>query len=436
MMDAKQVRIYSSEDVPRLRYIAGIILGDILGLPWDIVTDKRKLGKHPVINYSDENISGSFKISPDTLLFETGIMARQITIGEWKGLPLFFQTDTASDLPFDIFSASFYLISRYEEYLDYDADEYGRFKASSSLAFKSGFLRRPVVDLWARELSKVLLKKFQTLTFRRNEFSALLTIDADQPFAYHGRNLLSSIGGLFHDLTTANGHPGDRYRSVVRGEKDPYEVFDYISENIDRFNSDAAFFFPVGDHSKFDKNPSWKNGEYRNLIQKISGKYKTGLHSSYHASLNHQLIDIEMARLNALVKREITLSRFHSIRFLMPQSFLAINNAGILEDYSMGYPEEPGFRAGIARPYYFYNIADDKQTRLKIIPFQIMDTMFYNNSEHDPVKAKDIILDLLNETRRAGGYFVSIWHNTSLLGNSACQGWREAFEFMLKHQAQ
>ena len=74
-MDAKPVRIYSSEDVPRLRYIAGIILGDILGLPWDIVTDKRKLGKHPVINYSDENISGCFKISPDALLFETGIRA-------------------------------------------------------------------------------------------------------------------------------------------------------------------------------------------------------------------------------------------------------------------------------------------------------------------------------------------------------------------------
>ena len=277
-MDTKQVRIYSSEDVPRLRYIAGIILGDILGLPWDIVTDKRKLGKHPVINYSDENISGGFKISPDTLLFETGVRARQITVGEWNGLPLFFQTDNASDLPFDIFSASFYLVSRYEEYLDYDADEFGRFRASSSLAFKNGFLRCPVVDLWARELSKVLLKKFQTLTFRRNEFNALLTIDADQPFAYLGRNLLSSIGGLFRDLTTTNGHPGDRYRSVVRGEKDPYEVFDYITDNIEKYNSDARFFFPVGDHSKFDKNPSWKNNEYRNLIQKISGKYKTGLH--------------------------------------------------------------------------------------------------------------------------------------------------------------
>ena len=102
----------------------------------------------------------------------------------------------------------------------------------------------------------------------------------------------------------------------------------------------------------------------------------------------------------------------------------------------MGYPEEPGFRAGIARPFYFYNIADDKQTPLKIIPFQVMDSTLCNNKELDPLKAKEVILNLINETRKAGGTFVSIWHNTSLLDNSEWQGWREVFEFMLKNQVQ
>ena len=77
-------------------------------------------------------------------------------------------------------------------------------------------------------MAKAFLKKFQTLTFKRNEYNALLTIDIDQPFAYLGKSLLRSIGGLFHDITTTDGHPGERYRIVARGEKDPYEVFDYI----------------------------------------------------------------------------------------------------------------------------------------------------------------------------------------------------------------
>ena len=435
-MDARPVRIFSSEDVPRLRYIAGIILGDILGLSWEIVTDKRKLGKHPVINYSDENLAGCLKISPDALLFETGVRAREIAVSQWNGLPVFFQTNLSSDLPFDIFAASFFLVSRYEEYLDHEADQEGRYRASSSLAFRHGFLSQPVVDLWARELAKALLKKVRTLTFKRNEYSSLLTIDADKPFAYLGKNFLGSIGGLIRDLATSEGHPGDRYRIVVKGEKDPYEVFDYITENIEKHNTDSLFFFPVGDHSKFDKNPSWKNDQYRNLIHRISVKFKTGLHTSYNASHNAGLIRSETGRLRTIVGKEITISRFHSIRILMPQSFRDLINTGIAEDYSMGYPEKPGFRAGIARSFYFYDIAKDQQSSLKIIPFIIMDTAICNNQEYEPLEAKDVIMNLINETIKVGGTFVSVWHNTSLLENSVCQGWREVFEFMLKNQVQ
>lgn len=435
-MDKKPIRIFSTKDVPRLQYIAGILLGDILGLPWEIVTDKRKLGKYPVINYSDENIAGCFKIAPDKLLFESGMHPIEISMSEWKGVPVIFQTRSASDLPFDIFAASFFLITRYEEYLDHDPDQYGRFKASSSIAFRNGFLRLPVVDMWVREFSKTLLKKFQTLTFRRKEFRALLTIDADEPFAYLGRNLISSIGGLFRDIASSKGHPADRYRIVVKGEKDPYEVFDYIVGNIEKHTTDTRFFFPVGDHSKYEKNPSWKNGEYRSLIHRISGKFKTGLHPSFNASVNQSLITTEKNRLNTITGTDISLSRFHSIRLLIPQSYINLKNSGITEDYSMGYPEEPGFRAGIARPFCFYNLIEDQPTALKIFPFQFMDSTLCNNNKHDPLAAKEVILNLLNETKKAGGTFVSIWHNTSLLDNEEWQGWREVFEFMLKIQVQ
>ena len=65
-----------------------------------------------------------------------------------------------------------------------------------------------------------------------------------------------------------------------------------------------------------------------------------------------------------------------------------------------------------------------------------MDTMLCNYKKLDPLKAKEVILNLINETRKVGGSFVSIWHNTSLLDNSEWQGWREVFEFMLKNQVQ
>ena len=100
----------------------------------------------------------------------------------------------------------------------------------------------------------------------------------------------------------------------------------------------------------------------------------------------------------------------------------------------MGFPDEPGFRAGIARPYYFYDVSEDQQTGLKIIPFQVMDATLYKYKNLDPVASKEVIFKLIDETRKVGGLFVSIWHNTSLLDNPDWQGWREVFEFMLKNQ--
>ncbi len=430
----RPVKIYSTSDVPRLRYIADIILGEILGLSWEIITDKRKLGKHIIINYSAENIPGSFKISPDKLLFETGIASREITVNQWKSLPVFFQTSSDSDLPFDIFAASFFLVSRYEEYLEFVPDQHGRFCASSSLAFRNGFLGIPVVDLWARELSKVILKKFQTLAFKRNDYKALLTIDLDQPFAYLGKGLIRSVGGLFRDIKNNAGHAGERYRIVALGEKDPYEVFDYITESIEKNRTDARFFFPVGDHSQYDKNPSWKNDEYRKLILSLNSKYKTGLHPSYIAAGKGSLVSAEKERLKSILGKEIHLSRFHFIRLNFPQSYLDILNAGIDEEYSMGYPDEPGFRAGIARPFFFYDVAEDNPSGMKIIPFQVMDATLYTYKHFTPEESKEVISKLINETRKVGGTFVSIWHNTSLLDNQEWKEWREVFEFMLQTQ--
>ena len=74
--------------------------------------------------------------------------------------------------------------------------------------------------------------------------------------------------------------------------------------------------------------------------------------------------------------------RLYSAGFII-SDYLFLNltriliDAGIAEDYSMGYPDEPGFRAGIARPYYFYDVAEDHQTNLKIFPFQVMDATLY-----------------------------------------------------------
>jgi hypothetical protein len=433
-MEVKPVKIFADGNIPRLRYIADLLLHEILGLSWEIVTDKRKIGKNPVINYSDDNIPGSLKISPAPLLHDTGVKAQEIRVNEWNSLPVFFQTSPDSDLPFDVFAASFYLVTRYEEYLDFIPDEFGRFKGSGSLAFINGFLGIPVIDLWARELAIALVRKYQTLAFKRNIYRALLTVDVDEPYAYLGKGLIGSIGGFIHDLASKTGQATQRFDTIAKGEKDPYEVFDYILEIIHRNGTETNFFIPVGNQSGYDKNPSWKNDEYKRLIIRIAEKYKVGLHPSFKASGGSPVLGTELKRLESILKKEIICSRFHFLKIVMPKSYRNLSSAGITEDFSMGYQDEPGFRAGIARPFIFYDVSEDRTTNLRIFPFQAMDVTLTSYKKMKPDAAKETISNMISQTRKVGGLFVSIWHNTTLLDTPECREWRDVFEFTLKEQ--
>jgi hypothetical protein len=435
-MDPGTIKIFSTKDVPRLRYIAGILVGEILGLPWEIVTDKRKLGKNPVINYSSEEIKGSFRIVPVPLLFETGTREQDVMVKQWKELPVFFNPGPGSDLPFDIFAASFYLVSRYEEYLPFQPDQYGRFPGSSSLACRNNFLTIPIIDFWAREWAKTMIMKFQNLVFRKNKFSSMVTIDIDQPFEYLGKDVFRSLGGMIKDIGKKTGRAGDRYRTVTHGEKDPWDVFDYITQTISKSGSAARFFIPTGDRSQYDKNPSWNNEDFRTLVKKVVSNFGFGLHPSFYASENAERLKTEYQRLKKITSLETLSSRFHFLKMKMPLSYRNLEEAGITEDYSMGYPDEPGFRAGLARPFRFYDIDREIETSLLVFPFQIMDGTLFQYKKLRPAEAAAVISGMIDETRKAGGTFISIWHNTTLLDTSEQKEWRELFESMLILQKQ
>jgi hypothetical protein len=432
-MEHSQIKVFVHKDTPRLRYTLNIILNSILGLDYEVIADKRKIGKSPAINYSDENINGCFKISPDTILFEPDIKERKIEVFKWKDLPVFFEASSDSDLPFDLFAASFYLVSRYEEYLGFQPDDHGRFKEENCIAYRNGFLQRPVIDLWAKELSLLLLKKFQTLTFKRNEFKALLTIDVDQAFAFRGKGFIRTVGGMMKDILTNSGTAAERFKCITGKLKDPYDVYDFITGEIDKNNSDTIFFFPVGAISDNDKNPDFRNSLYRDLIIKISQKFRTGLHPSYRSAERPSLFKNELKRLEEITGKEIDLSRQHFLKLRFPETYQNILKNNIQEDYSLGYVNEPGFRAGIARPFRFFDLKKNEETTLKLIPFQIMDGTLLHKSS-DPQKAIKLAKEIISETQNVGGLFVSIWHNTSLTGKGEWKGWRLVFEFILNQQ--
>jgi hypothetical protein len=118
----------------------------------------------------------------------------------------------------------------------------------------------------------------------------------------------------------------------------------------------------------------------------------------------------------------------------MPDTYQSWEEAGISHDYTMGFNDQPGFRAGIARPFPFYDLSRERITGITVVPFQVMDGTLRQYMHLGPESATEVIEELITATRKVGGLFVSIWHNTSLNEGNGWEGWRQVFLDMLSMQ--
>ena len=432
-MATKKLRIYSQEITPRLEYVAEIIFSSILGIEYEITADRRKIGGNPAIIYSDEKVKEQFVIRPSGLLAASGVTAMEPEVAYLDDLPVLFPCDSGS-IPFDIFSAAFYMLSRYEEYLPFAPDVHGRYQGVRSLAFRKGFLQMPVVEMWSRYLAGLLVKSYPVLSIRHNEFSSLVTVDVDQPFAYRSRGLLRSVGGLMKGLAGTGARPAERIRTMAGSQADPYDNFEYIEQQLQFKGSDALFFFPTGDQGEYDHSPPYRDHDYREIIRKYDKMYGSGLHPSYRSAGRPKTLRMETDRYRSITGHGPERARQHWLLLSMPETYQSYIDAGIRTDYTMGYADEPGFRAGISRPFPFYDLSREKITGLTIVPFQVMDGTLRQYLHLSPDAALAVIRSLIAATRRAGGMFVSVWHNTSLTEMNGWEGWRKVFEETLTLQ--
>ena len=425
--------VYTNKISDRLNYIFHFILKEQLGIEFMFSTniEECKLSDKDLINYSNESINNArFQIKPYTLLFEEGIKPQQIDCFETDGYKAFFKT-SASDFQFDIFAASFYLLSRYEEYLPHEKDIYGRYSHENSLAFKNNFLHKPLINIWINDLTLRLKTAFKNIIFHPPVFKAILTYDIDIAWSYQHKGFFRNIGGFIKN-------PGlERLSVMLRIKKDPFDAYDFIDKIHEQKQLSVLYFFLVADNvSKYDKNISPNKASMRELIKAHSNKYPIGLHPSWKSNNNITILKKEKAYLEEIANKQILNSRQHYIQFSLPDSFEKLIKAGINNDFSMGYGSINGFRASFAGSFYWYNLAAEKMTRLKLFPFCFMDA---NSHYEQHQNTKDAFAELMhykNECEKVNGLFISIFHNNFLGTDKKFNGWKEMYEAFISQLPQ
>lgn len=427
--------VYSEKITSRFQYISRLILDELLGINFQIVSsrDSFKKSTGPKLNYSSSNIPDSVWIKPAGLLFETGIYEQDIYVPAWDGKRILFFTGSEPDLPYDPFSAAFFMVTRYEEYLPYDEDEHGRYDPRDSIAYQNDFIDHPVVNYWARELGKLLTVKYPQLKIKKRSFRAIVTIDVDQPFALAHKGFLRTFSSFLQAPSRLGIRSGkERLKMTFGKSKDPFDTFDILHRIHKKHNVETVYFFQVGKFGKYDKNVQPSRPAYRKLISSMAKKAQIGLHSSYRSNEDFIILKQEYDKLFDIVGKPVLRSRQHFLKLKFPGTYRNLIKLGITEDYTMGFASEPGFRAGIADPFYFYDLEKEEQTLLRIFPFQLMDGTLNQHKLLEPAEAVEKIRIFIEKVRNVNGTFISLWHNSSLSEKGEWEGWSKVYFNMIK----
>ncbi|MBU1014047.1 MAG: polysaccharide deacetylase family protein [Bacteroidetes bacterium] len=412
------ILIYSNVISSRLKYVLKLLFNDILKTEYQISSNLNGFNesKDAKINYSDLPIQSAISMRPSDLLFETHIAEKEIIVEEWEGLPVFFKTDKNADVPYDIFSVLFYLVSRYEEYLEPKSlDQHGRFKAESSIAFKHHFLEQPLVNQIALKLKEIIVLKYSEITFLQSEYQYIPTIDVDIAFSYIGKGFWRNSGGIIRSILQLKfKHLTERVNVLMNLIPDPYNNFDFILSKLDQEKYNAIIFMNLGKYGRYDKNISFQNLKFFRLLKDLHEKAQVNIHPSYASNSDLSLLKDEIAKLEHILGGDVIRSRQHFLILNFPETYRNLISLGIIEDYSLGYPSQLGFRASICTPFRFYDLLNEEETQLVIRPFAFMDgtmTDYLKLNSADMIKQLKLISD---SVRRVKGDLIGIWHNSSL----------------------
>lgn len=419
------VLIYASHTSPRLQYTCSFIFKEQLHIDFEVTTDREKFRQHTgvKINYSKTSITeNEFRIGAVSLLFENNIQQQQIDCFAANGYKTFFKTEGV-DCPFDIFATTFYLLSRYEEYLPYEKDMYGRYAHENSIAFKEGFLNLPLINTWLKDFTLRLKEKYSMFNTQFSIFNFVPTYDIDIAYSCKYKGWLRTIGGLIKS-------PSAERLKVLSGlQKDPFDAYDWLDELHQKKNLKPVYFFLAAQkNAVYDKNILPHQPAFHHLVKQHTDKYETGIHPSWQSGDNFLLLKQEKKILEQISGKHIAKSRQHYIRFHLPSGYRRLLEAGITDDYSMGYGSINGFRASVASSFYWYDLEKDEQTQLRIHPFCFMDANSFYEQHFSAEQAYDEAIQYLKICKEVNGTLITIWHNNFLGTAKQFAGWRECYE--------
>ena len=454
LMDSTDPKLFVwvPQRTPRLRYTLDWVLGQRLGIAYECSEHPPKEDQANytgVLCYGTPEFLKGLPAFPwptatmvaTDLLFEEGL--RPLVLSEQVRTGLF---PTEHALGHDPLAGIFWMLSRYEEYQIPTRDAFGRFPASSSLLYRAGVLEEAPADAYVEALGAWLQGQFPAMPGATKTLSLQPGVDIDLCYSYRGKPLLRQVGGVLRELLS--GKWGDlmhRLLVLLRQRPDPYDTY----AQLESWHAEIAraaqggvsgkpelliralpplFMLLTGSYDRLDPAHHPRSPYLRRLARYLKlGGAQLGWHPSLRSNRDDKAAQREIKAWSALAGGDEALdTRQHYLSLEVTRQPARLVSWGVRRDYSMGYAEAPGFRAGTAHPFGWYDLNTESVFPLQMHPLAIMDATLKLYLGLDVQAAQHKVSKVLESYRRYGGYFSLLWHNSS--AGQGWDGWEKVFE--------
>ncbi len=422
------IEIYADQISERLIYTLDFVFKE-RGLTYKINNDFLSFinSTNVKFNYSERVFEDITQIIPATVLFDEVIFIYGIEKA------LFEKEECLSfNRIIDPLASIFYVLSRMEEYTNHREDAHGRFASKYSIQSSYNWLEKAMCDRWAVAFINYLAKVLGvSIEIENSPVTIRPTFDIDNVYAYQWKKGVRKWLSIFRDRLTFNKIRLEERKKVLSGEmQDPYDTYKYIESISDR-GYDVNMFWLLGDYAKNDKNIPYSDIRQQKLICKMNEKAVVGIHPSYHSNSYRYHVKEEKERLEKIIDDSIENTRQHFLKLKIRITYPNLVSLGFKHEYSMGYADSIGFRAGTARPHRWFDLNKNQLTDLMIHPFMYMDGTLNEYLQLSPDESKKIIWKLFSEVSRFGGDFMCIWHNETIGNYGKWNGWNDVLEYTL-----
>jgi hypothetical protein len=340
------------------------------------------------------------------------------------------QSHDTIETNFDIIASSFFMVSRYEEVVINVRDQYGRFPAVASLAYKERFLDKAVVNEyiewlwnWISNLNSGLKRK---KLWGSGDLAVCLTHDVDEITRYKFYPPLIAIKNSLRekDIKKAWGIYIDFLKTRAGLKRDPYhDAFDYIINLEQGYGFISSFYFMANNERYSLESPCSKE-----MILKLKNLgFEVGIHPGIDSYDNPDVLKSERGGLEKIAGSKVIGGRQHYLKWKAPQSWRTWEAAGLIYDSTLGFADHEGFRCGICHPFHPFDLTENRVIDLWEIPLTVMDSTLAGSRGLSAQEGQDILANLLSTVERFNGVFVLLWHN-SYMCNLLTPSWKKCFE--------